>query len=104
MAAPQSWPSSTTSRAPEASIRPLTSERLEILRSTDYEELVEGGSMFDNVDDYIDTSNDGYVVRWMIVDNDNPANTKTIIVRTVSERDVAGRDKEVTLTTLRTLD
>lgn len=83
----------------------LAVERMELLRSEDYPDLDAGGSLTANTTvggvDYFDTSNDGFVLRWTIVDATPIANTKTITVRALAERQVIGEQKEVTLTTVR---
>jgi len=80
-------------------------ERMEILRSTSYGNLPAGGDLASDVSaggvDYFDNSDPDYTVRWQIVDNVSPDDTKTITVRVTAVRQVVGNRKGVTLTTLR---
>lgn len=80
-------------------------ERMEILRGTGYLDLPAGGDLATDVSaggvDYFDNSDPDYTVRWTIVDNVSPADTKTITVRVTAVRQVVGDPKGVTLTTLR---
>ena len=76
--------------------------RMERLRASDYALLTNGGDLISNVDGYSDLSNTDFTVRWIIADNPNPpASTKTITVRVVADRQVIGRQKEVTLIAVR---
>ena len=71
---------------------------MELLRATDYVLLTNGGDLNSNVAGYHDLSRPGFAVRWVIADNPNPpASTKTITVRAISDRQIVGRQKEVTL-------
>lgn len=85
----------------------LAVERMEVLRSTKYLDLTAGGSLTSDATvggvDYFDNSDPDFSVRWQIVDNASPANTKTITVRAEARRQVVGQQKGVTLTTLRGL-
>ena len=75
---------------------------MERLRATDFVLLANGGDLNSNVDGYHDLSRPGFVVRWVVADNPNPpATTKTITVRAVSDRQIIGRKKEVTLIAVR---
>lgn len=80
----------------------LAVERLEDLRGLHYYSLENGGSLTSNVADYSDTSHDGFQVRWIIADSPNPpAGMKLIVVRALTDRQVIGLPKEVTMITLR---
>lgn len=80
-------------------------ERMEVLRSTRYIDLDAGGDLTTDATvagvDYFDNSDPDFTVRWQIADNVTPADTKTITVRVTAVRQVIGRQKGVTLTTLR---
>jgi prepilin-type N-terminal cleavage/methylation domain-containing protein len=80
-------------------------ERMEVLRSTRYTDLDAGGDLNSDATvagvDYFDNSNPEFTVRWLIVDNVAPADTKTITVEVTALRQVVGQRKGVTLTTLR---
>lgn len=76
-------------------------ERMELLRSQPYSALAAGGGLTSDVTGYFDTSDPGYRVRWQITDNVSPANTKTIEVRVIANRQVVGNAKSVTLTSIR---
>jgi len=78
-------------------------ERLELLRATDFGDtaLAQGGSLTSNSTGYFDAAHPDFDVRWQIVDNVSPADTKTIDVRVVAKRQVVGRNKGVSMTTLR---
>jgi prepilin-type N-terminal cleavage/methylation domain-containing protein len=82
-------------------------ERMEVLRSTRFTDLDAGGSLTTDTSsggiDYFDNSNPDFTVRWQIVDNVSPANTKTITVQVTAVRQVVGNQKGVTLTTMRGL-
>ena len=80
----------------------LAVRHMELLRATDYVILANGGDLNSNVDGYHDLSRPGFAVRWVITDNPNPpASTKTITVRAIADRQVVGRQKEVTLIVVR---
>ena len=80
----------------------LAVRSMERLRGTDYAILTNGGDLNRDVDGYHDLSRPGFVVRWLIADNPNPpASTKTITVRAISDRQIIGRQKEVTLIAVR---
>ena len=80
----------------------LAVRRMELLRATDFVLLPNGGDLNSNVNGYSDLSRPGFVVRWVVADNPNPpATTKTITVRTIADRQVIGRKKEVTLIAVR---
>lgn len=76
-------------------------ERMEVLRATDYEALVAGGSLTTSVTNYFDSGNPDALVRWSITDNTTPSKSKTITVRVIATRQVVGQRKEITLTTIR---
>ena len=76
-------------------------ERMELLRATDYGSLAAGGSLTVGVANYFDNSDPEITVRWSITDNTTPAQTKTIQVRAIANRQVVGERKDVTLTTIR---
>jgi prepilin-type N-terminal cleavage/methylation domain-containing protein len=76
-------------------------EHMELLRSQDWGTLTAGGSLSTSVANYFDTSDPDVTVRWSITDNTTPAQTKTIQVRAVANRQVVGERKDVTLTTIR---
>ena len=67
--------------------------------------LAAGGSLTANVTaggiDYFDSSDPEFTVRWLIEGNTIPSNTKIVTVRTTMNRQVVGRRKEVTVTSLR---
>ena len=80
----------------------LAVRQMELLRATDYPLLPNGGDLDSNVDGYHDLTRTGFAVRWVIADNPNPpATTKTITVRAIADRQVIGRQKEVTLIAVR---
>jgi len=83
------------------SVGAIAVERMELLRSQHYDTLPAGGSLTANVTDYVDTSNPEITVRWSIMDNAAPYNTKTIQVRAIANRAVVGEQKDVTLTSVR---
>ncbi|MGH9749425.1 MAG: type IV pilus modification PilV family protein [Candidatus Polarisedimenticolia bacterium] len=76
-------------------------ERMELLRSGDFDALPAGGSLTIDVPGYLDASDPAVVVRWQIVDNGAPATLKTVSVRAVAVRQVIGLRKEIVLSTLR---
>ncbi len=80
-------------------------ERMEILRGTRYTDLPAGGDLASDTSaggvDYFDNSDPDFTVRWLIVNNVSPADTKTITLRVTAVRQVVGNRKGVTLTTLR---
>ena len=76
-------------------------ERMEILRGISYDNLEAGGSLAANLSGFADSSDPELVVRWQIVENVSPANTKTVTVRVIAARQVVGQRKEITLTTIR---
>jgi len=76
-------------------------QQLEELRAVEYDSLVAGGNLDVNETGYCDTSDPDYVVRWQIVENVSPVDTKTIQLRSIALREVVGQRKEVTITTLR---
>jgi len=82
-------------------------ERMEVLRSTRYTDLDAGGDLASDTTvaavDYFDNSDPDFSVRWVIVNNTTPPDTKTITVRAEARRQVVGLRKGVTLTTLRGL-
>ena len=80
----------------------LAVRQMELLRATDFVLLPNGGDLNSNVNGYSDLSRPGFVVRWVVADNPNPpATTKTITVRAIADRQVIGRQKEVTLIAVR---
>jgi prepilin-type N-terminal cleavage/methylation domain-containing protein len=79
-------------------------ERMEVLRGTFYGDLPAGGDLASDVTGtvpYFDNSNPDFTIRWTIVDNVTPDDTKTITVRVTAVRQIVGDRKGVTLTTLR---
>jgi prepilin-type N-terminal cleavage/methylation domain-containing protein len=78
-------------------------ERLELLRGVDFDDLAlaQGGSLTADVTGYFDASHSDFDVRWLIVDNVSPPNTKTITVTVTAKRQVVGLAKGATVTTLR---
>jgi hypothetical protein len=76
-------------------------ERMELLRSQPWGALPAGGRLSTSVANYFDTSAPEITVRWSITDNTTPAQTKTIQVRAIANRQVVGERKDVTLTTIR---
>ncbi len=75
-------------------------ERMERLREIDYEDLTAGGSLTSNAGGFFDASAPNLLIRWEVVDNTVPANTKT--VNLVAEiQAVTGPRRRVSLTTLR---
>ncbi len=80
----------------------LAVRSMERLRATDYVILTNVGDLNSNVDAYYSVSESGFLVRWVVADNPNPpASTKTITVRAISDRQIIGRQKEVTLIAVR---
>jgi type IV pilus assembly protein PilV len=75
--------------------------RLELLRTSDFDDLTAGGSLVSNVAGFHDVSDPDFVVRWEIIDGGGPAGVKTIRVRALALRQVAGMPKSVELTTMR---
>ena len=92
------FPKYSCQKTPGGALANIVDEDLEvivtegILRTSD----VSAGGV-----DYFDNSDPDYTVRWTIVDNVSPADTKTITVRVTAVRQVVGDRKGVTLTTLR---
>jgi len=83
------------------SIGAIGVERMELLRSTDYSALPDGGDLTADVTGYFDNSDPNYSVRWVTTSNLTPIGTKTIEVRVAANRQVIGKPKQVLLTTLR---
>ena len=83
------------------SIGAIGVERLELLRSTDYTALPDGGDLTADTTGYFDNSDPAYSVRWRITSNVTPIGTKTIEVRVAANRQVVGNPKQVLLSTLR---
>ena len=84
----------------------LAVDRMESLRELDFRDplLADGGSLTENVStdyDYFDDSNADGIVRWEIIDNIAPPQTKTLRVRTISRRVALGLPKEVVVATVR---
>ena len=80
----------------------LAVRHMELLRATEFALLTNGGDLNSNVDAYYSVSRPGFLVRWVVADNPNPpAETKTITVRAIADRQVIGRQKEVTLIAVR---
>ena len=79
----------------------LAVERMEILRARNYSTHLAGGSLTTNSTGYFDTGDPDYIVRWTIANNGSPAGTKTITVRATALGRKVGRNKQVTLTTIR---
>ena len=84
-------------------------EHMELLRSSNYGALAAGGSLTSNVTGYFDNSNPAVTVRWTITDTTvgpvtlngttvGPVAMKTITVRAVTNRQVVGQRKEITMT------
>jgi prepilin-type N-terminal cleavage/methylation domain-containing protein len=77
-------------------------QRIEILRSKDYDSLFPGGSVTSAVTGYVDTRDPEVEVRWSIVDNStNIPGTKIIAVRGIRRRVGSGPAGQVTTITLR---
>ena len=78
-------------------------QRMELLRTEDYDDLVAGGSLNSNTNGYFDDSEAGFLIRWSIQANTTPANTKIITVRALeiegSTNSNTARDE--TFTTMR---
>ena len=84
------------------SVGALAVERLEQLRGLSYYNLENGGDLQSNVDGFSDLSDPDFDVRWIVADSPNPpAGMKGVVVRTLSNREVIGKAKEVTVATLR---
>ncbi len=84
------------------SVGALAVERLEQLRGRSYYNLENGGDLQSNVDGFSDLSDPDFDVRWIVADSPNPpAGMKVVVVRTLSNREVIGKAKEVTVATLR---
>ena len=76
-------------------------ERMELLRTQTYTELVVGGSLNSNTNGYFDDSRDGFVVRWEILTNNSPANTKVVNVHALELGTEGALARDVTFTSLR---
>jgi len=74
--------------------------RMEVLRRLGYVDVVVGGSVTSDVTGYFEDRN-GTTVRWAIAGIGSPPQVKTITVRAIADRDVAGLQKETTLVTMR---
>ena len=84
------------------SVGALAVERLEQLRGRSYYNLENGGDLQSNVDGFSDISDPDFDVRWIVADSPNPpAGMKVVVVRTLSNREVIGKAKEVTVAKLR---
>ena len=79
----------------------IARERMESLRAESYAGLTAGGSLDSDVAGFSSNSTDGVTIRWQIVNNTTPANTKTISVRVFAEQIGPGARRELVLTTLR---
>jgi prepilin-type N-terminal cleavage/methylation domain-containing protein len=75
-------------------------ERMEVMRSLYYEELVPGGSLDTDVAGYFDPTHPDALIRWQVVQDANPS-TVTLIVRAVARRQVVGEVKQVTMLSVR---
>lgn len=76
-------------------------DRMEFLRTINFNSLTPGGSLTSNVSGYSDTSDPDFTVRWQIADNTSPVTVKTIDVRVVASRSPIGRPKQITLSSMR---
>ncbi|RMG47658.1 MAG: prepilin-type N-terminal cleavage/methylation domain-containing protein [Acidobacteria bacterium] len=79
----------------------LAVERMEQLRALPFSDLEDGGDLDADVPGYVDDSHEEAVVRWSIETNAQ-GTLKTIRVKAIARRAVAGRAKQVVLTSLRT--
>ena len=79
----------------------LAVDRLERLRSEQYDTLTAGGSIATNTVDFSDTSDPDFDIRWLIVDDSPISDTKTITVRVIPAGSLPGARRVVTLTTVR---
>ncbi len=81
----------------------LAGAKLEELRNGDYGDLIAGGSLHNDLDNYSDSvdansdGNDDYRRRWSIADQDGG---KTVVVRTTALQDSIGPAKSVTMATV----
>ena len=76
-------------------------DRMEFLRTIDFNSLTAGGSLVSDVGGYADTSSPDFVVRWQITDNAAPSTVKTLNVRVIASRSPIGLPKEITVSSLR---
>jgi prepilin-type N-terminal cleavage/methylation domain-containing protein len=76
-------------------------ERLELLREQDYDDLSPGGSLTANATGYFDAADPEVLVRWTIADNATPPETRRITVRAVALRQLSGPARSLTVQTLR---
>ena len=76
-------------------------DRMEFLRTIDFNSLTAGGSLTLDVVGFVDGSNPDFVVRWQITDNATPTTVKTLNVRVVAARSPIGLPKEITVSSLR---
>jgi prepilin-type N-terminal cleavage/methylation domain-containing protein len=76
-------------------------EQMESLRWEDYSALTAGGSLNSDTTGFFDGSTPGITIRWQIVTNISPANTKTISVRVIADSIGPGAQRDLVLTTLR---
>ncbi len=83
------------------SVGAVATDRMELLRSERWRDLPVGGSLDADLPGYSDLADPDFIVRWKITDNAVPADSRTIAVRAIAVRQVVGRRKDVTLTTLR---
>jgi prepilin-type N-terminal cleavage/methylation domain-containing protein len=84
------------------SVGALAVERLEQLRGLSYYNLNNGGDLQSNVDGFSDLSDPDFDVRWVVADSAGPpAGMRVIVVLALSNREVIGKAKEVTVATLR---
>ncbi|UCF67579.1 MAG: prepilin-type N-terminal cleavage/methylation domain-containing protein [Acidobacteriota bacterium] len=91
----------TEASADFSSVGVLAVERMELLRASGFKQLTAGGSLASDISGYFDDSHDGFSVRWRIQDNASPPTMKLILVRATALRQIDGRPKQVTLTTVR---
>ncbi|MCP3980896.1 MAG: prepilin-type N-terminal cleavage/methylation domain-containing protein [bacterium] len=78
----------------------LAEQRLELLRTSDYDTLVPGGSLTSNVTGFFDDTNPDFIIRWEIATNATPP-SRALTVQATALRSTIGVAKQSTITTLR---
>lgn len=80
----------------------LAVRRMEVLRSTPFGQLENGGDLDSNVAGYFDDAVPGCTVRWTIADKATPpAPAKTVTVRASARGPLVGTVRETELLTVR---
>ena len=80
----------------------IATRHLERLHSIDYHFLEPGGDLEAEIDGYLDDSEPGYLVRWVIADDPGAVGLlKVITVRVVAYGQYVGKPRELTISTLK---